>query len=224
MADNNALVRTALSQSLAITSLDDLVQRRTNDVRYLVCDCSSSMNTPVAYGKNDQRRIDQLRSVVRQVCDQVPLVKVVVFDGQGARLTDKPSEPYGGTPLHEGLRMAKAHGATACVVISDGEPDSEQRAMDAAREFGGRIDVVFCGGEQDYGRLFLRRLAEMTGGTEMLDDFTSVQNTTKSVIGLLTAGDTQQQAAAIALGSGDDEDDDELEDEDDEDEDIDDED
>lgn len=214
MADNTALIAAALNKSLSVATLDDLVRVRTSEVRFLVCDCSSSMMTPM---RNDRRRIDGLKEVVRQVKEKTS-VRIVVFDGNGARLVDNAvSEPYGGTPLHEGLRMAKIHGASSCVVISDGEPDSETRAMEAAREFGGRIDVVFVGSEGEYGRVFLRRLAESTGGTESEGDLANVGETSRGIVGLLGAG-ADEQKSVINLGASqvDDDEDEDDEDEDDE--------
>jgi hypothetical protein len=208
MADNS-LIRSALNTSLSLTSLDDLVRVRTSAVRFLVCDCSGSMSSFVT---GDRRRIDALREVVRNVREKAD-ARVIVFDGQGARLGDKPTEPYGGTPLHEGIAMAKVHGASACVVISDGEPDSETRAMEAAQAFGGRIDVVYVGAEGDYGRLFLRRLAEATGGTESTGDLANVDETTRGIVGLLSSG-AEQQSAVINLGAPVEDDDEDDEDED----------
>lgn len=212
MTTNNALITSALNKSLTIKTLDDLVRVRTSEVRFLVCDASSSMNCLM---RNDQRRIDGLKEVVRQVKEKAA-VRLVVFDGNGARLVDNTvTEPYGGTPLHEGIRMAKLHGASSCVVISDGEPDSETRAMEAAREFGGRIDVVFVGSEGDYGRLFLRRLAESTGGTESTGDLADSGATSGAIIGLLSSG-AEEQKTVINLGAPvsdeDDEDDEDNED------------
>jgi hypothetical protein len=56
------------------------------------------------------------------------------------------------------------------VVISDGEPDDEQAALDLARKFKTKLDVVYIGREGGGGRLFLGRLAEASGGKYMAAD------------------------------------------------------
>lgn len=51
------------------------------------------------------------------------------------------------------------------LIITDGEPDSEADALAAAAEITGRIDVIYCGREDNRRAIdFLSRLARSTGG------------------------------------------------------------
>jgi uncharacterized protein with von Willebrand factor type A (vWA) domain len=50
------------------------------------------------------------------------------------------------------------------ILISDGEPDSEQDALDVARTFKSKIDTIYIGPEGGPGAAFLRELAAVTGG------------------------------------------------------------
>jgi Mg-chelatase subunit ChlD len=51
------------------------------------------------------------------------------------------------------------------VLISDGHPDDEQKALATARAYTNRIDTIFVGREDDSrARAFLLRLAQATGG------------------------------------------------------------
>jgi len=52
------------------------------------------------------------------------------------------------------------------IVISDGQPDNEERALVVARRFASTIDVVYVGPEDDLagGRRFLEKLAAVSGG------------------------------------------------------------
>lgn len=52
------------------------------------------------------------------------------------------------------------------IIISDGEPNNEMTAMQAASEFSNAIDTIYIGPEDDHhdGRSFLKRLALRSGG------------------------------------------------------------
>lgn len=50
------------------------------------------------------------------------------------------------------------------VVISDGEPDDETRAISKAKQFTSKIHTVFVGPEGSPGQKFLQLLAEASGG------------------------------------------------------------
>lgn len=77
-----------------------------------------------------------------------------------------PPKPSGGTGLAQALDYA--HVADGCdiqfIVISDGEPDSEEQALRAAKRYTSRIDTVYVGPEGGDGQAFLRRLAAASGG------------------------------------------------------------
>lgn len=73
----------------------------------------------------------------------------------------------GGTDLARALQFVKSWDNTGLsfVVVSDGQPDDEQAALREAQTFKSRISCVYVGPETDRsGSLFLRRLAEMSGG------------------------------------------------------------
>ena len=74
----------------------------------------------------------------------------------------------GNTALHKALEFAKVADDTGLkiLVISDGEPDDKSAALSIAKTYTSKIDVLFCGPENDQygGRTFLQRLAQATGG------------------------------------------------------------
>ncbi len=79
-----------------------------------------------------------------------------------------PVEVGGSTELAAALdfvRMVDDCGIKI-VVVSDGEPNSKQKALKAARKFNQQIDVIYVGDESDSagGRAFLEELAGATGG------------------------------------------------------------
>jgi len=85
----------------------------------------------------------------------------------------------GGVPVFSGgtTDMAGALGmlkmAVNCgvklILISDGEPDDQEKALAAAAKFSSRIDTIFVGEETSSGREFLRRLSNATGGVSIVN-------------------------------------------------------
>lgn len=72
----------------------------------------------------------------------------------------------GGTNLAEALDYAHlVDGLCELVVISDGEPNSEHQALQAAARYReSTISCVYVGPEGGAGQAFLRRLAQASGG------------------------------------------------------------
>jgi hypothetical protein len=57
------------------------------------------------------------------------------------------------------------------IVISDGEPDDPDKALKIASTYKNRIDVIYVGNETfGYGRAFLQKLAEASGGQAVTAD------------------------------------------------------
>ena len=84
-----------------------------------------------------------------------------------------PLNMGGGTDLADALRFAKVADVDGMrfIVISDGQPDSEERAMAIARSYKNKIDVVYVGPEtRPTGRDFLMRLAQASGGQAVTAD------------------------------------------------------
>lgn len=166
-----ATTRTALdrlNRSMGKSSLDDLVTARTKRALLLV-DCSGSMAHHISAGG---RRIDALRSIVQtlQTTHRVPVAAFGLRGGNQVDVVDVVPEPQGSTPLDLAIEFGKTQGATHLVVVTDGEPNSEQSAFEAARIFGGPIDTFFVGDPNSRGMQFASELAAMTGGTSNLSD------------------------------------------------------
>ncbi len=163
---NESLVKTAtdsLVKSLGKSSLDDFlkVSRRS----MMLVDVSSSMNEIIRSGGT---KIEACRATCDALRESNP-VPVAAFGGI-VELVDRVPHPSGGTPLHLGIEFAQGLGADHLVVITDGEPDSEQAALAAAKAFGGVIDVFYIGNGDDEGSRFAAQLARLTGGSVNLTD------------------------------------------------------
>lgn len=188
---SESLVRRQLEESLDLSSLRDVL--KADEVVMLLIDTSGSMGAGLQ-GTENKRRIDALREVVATIKSQgsVPMIAFGgPYDAQ-VRFVDNVPEPYGGTPLHIAIPMAKTYGASRVVVISDGCPDLTDQCMIEARTFGGRIDVVFVG-DKGKGEAFLAALARLTGGSSSVGDLRDVKQLSRGVIGLLE-GDTETKS------------------------------
>lgn len=174
----------SLQQSLNTTTLSDMIRVRTSEEVYLLLDCSGSMDTRMANGKS---RENGLHETVKEITKERSDVKMIAFGGRdgGAYVVSHIPASGGGTPLHAAIDLAKAKECGRCVVISDGCPDSVQAAMESAKRFGGRIDVVFVGNAGEYGEAFLKELAESTGGTEFHGDLGVPKELGGKIMGLL---------------------------------------
>lgn len=139
------------------------------DVVVLV-DTSGSMGTrDTAQG---QTRYDVACAELASLQTSLPgKVAVLSFSGQNQVMFCPDGRPHnfaGGTDLAGALRFAKVADVAGIrfILISDGEPDDEGRAMSTARGFTNRIDVIYVGSELNpRGRDFLTRLAAASGGT-----------------------------------------------------------
>ncbi len=93
----------------------------------------------------------------------------------------------GGTDLAKALNFVKAADELCnFLVISDGEPNDETKALAIAAKFKSRIDTVFCGPEGGSGQGFLQKLATCSGGQFVVAERTKeLANNVKQL--LLTA-------------------------------------
>lgn len=196
------LVKAKLNQSVAIKSLDDLVRVREAENPFLLVDVSGSMSERMRNGKT---KIEALRQVVSDAT-RSQRATLIAFGGRdgGAYVVNSVPQAGGGTPLAEAIDLARTKEAGRCVVISDGMPDSQNAAMDAARAFGGQIDVVYVGDPSDDsiygGSAFLKRLAESTGGSEFNGDLSKPLELAGKVAGLLAGNvDDDEEGGAILL-------------------------
>ena len=94
----------------------------------------------------------------------------------------------GGTDLAKALRyirMADKIPGMRFIVISDGQPQEEDAALDDARKFKNRIDTVYIGPETGSGRAFLQRLANLKNGQAMTKP--QLKELASGIFGLLEA-------------------------------------
>jgi hypothetical protein len=100
-----------------------------------------------------------------------------------------PTFLQGGTDMAGALKFVKDADGTSIklILISDGEPASEDEALKVAGQFKSKIDCIFVGPEYSPGRDFLRRLAAATGGVSVSQSVKDIANLSTTVTKLLTA-------------------------------------
>ena len=163
-----------MNNQIAVGSLSDVAQRQNISLAesflsakiVVLLDTSGSMN----YGDapNGKTRKEHAEKALTSIQGRYPgAVALITF---ASHVDFVPSgKPYWGggtTDLTAGLEFVKI--ADDCglkiVVISDGEPNDERSALQVARTFNDKIDVIYCGREGEYGEQFLQQLAAESGG------------------------------------------------------------
>lgn len=146
----------------------------------LLLDVSYSMSMDDGNG----RRIDLLRKAV----DTVPNLgstPIYCFSSAVEKVENPTSipEPSYSTALHFALQRIKADGFTNAILITDGEPDSEELALRDAR--GLRLGIIYVGPEPVPA--FMRRLAQITGGTFDIQSLANTKQLSQKIAGYLPA-------------------------------------
>jgi Mg-chelatase subunit ChlD len=180
-----------LTKSQAKDDLDDFLRGGRRSL--LLIDTSSSMSTATRSGSS---RIDVLRDIVRTLRAErnVPTAAFGRFMSEDGgfttvRLVDEVPYPAGMTPMSDAIDFARREGATHAVIVTDGEPDSEERTMTAARTFANPIDVFYVGDPGQQGEFFAQQLALSTGGTFGTADLgRQAKQLTSKIAGLLGDG------------------------------------
>src|SRR5690606_21290112 len=119
----------------------------------ILCDTSGSM----AERAGAKRKIDHLREALRSVFR--PGITIIEFNSV-PRVVESPndiSEPSGGTDMASGIRLAAAETPERTIIISDGEPNNESDALEAAKHLSGTIDVIYCGPDNNTAAISFMR-------------------------------------------------------------------
>jgi hypothetical protein len=100
--------------------------------------------------------------VLREALATVPPARLIAFASTPIEIASPAAlpAPSGGTALHLALDLAATMRPARSLVVSDGEPDSEDAALEASERVPGVIDVLYCGPDSNRRAVaFLRRLA-----------------------------------------------------------------
>ena len=159
----------------------------------VVADVSPSMETRDGGSREGKTRFQLLKDALNQLPHEV---KIITFSGTVREVASASAvafiEDFGGTALHLGIEAALKYKPVRTVIISDGEPDSENLATQAVDKITGIVDVVFCGDPKNvHAKTFLESLAKAgAGGFYETGDQLDVTKQLPAVIaGLLGTGE-----------------------------------
>lgn len=132
----------------------------------IIVDTSGSMCACDSRGNRSRYEVacEELKNLQASLPGKLALLSFsddVVFCPSGI-----PFNYEGSTDLTKALKFAKLADVSGIrfIVISDGQPDSEEEALKVARTYKAKIDTVYVGPEGGEGQAFLKRLAKASGG------------------------------------------------------------
>ena len=139
---------------------------------FINADCVVLVDTSGSMHQNDSRggksRYDVACAELKNLQATLPGKLALLSFSSGVQFCPSgiPADLGEMTDLAKALNFAKMADVPKMrfIVISDGEPDSEDDALDAAKKFTNRIDTIFVGPEGGSGQSFLRKLAKASGG------------------------------------------------------------
>jgi uncharacterized protein with von Willebrand factor type A (vWA) domain len=147
--------------------------RDSTDVIAVLCDCSGSMTDVVG---SRLSKFEHLQIVLADLEKGYPKMRIVAFGSIAKQVQDAKHLPNphkgmafgGGTNLAAALDLAGKWRPRKTIVVSDGLPDSEEEALEAAALMTGAIDTIYCGPDDHPAVEFLSSLSRKTGGTGVI--------------------------------------------------------
>lgn len=139
---------------------------------FMLLDVSGSMKEQVG----TQRKIDMLRNAVAIYQG----VKQYVFSERVTETQYIP-EPHGSTELHLAFGYLVKANPQKLLVVSDGLPNEPKLSIDAGKALKIPIDVLYIGEFGDPGEIFMKQLAEATGGKFMTIDTMEINDFQKNL-------------------------------------------
>lgn len=190
---------TGVIKSAAENKLDKLIKNRTAAQRVVLAidrsgSMASSADTP------GERRIDALRGVVNNLRSRGMGFRMLAFDDTFI-WTDVVPEPAGGTDMGGALEFCGRINPEHVIIVSDGQPNSQEHALCAAKALRCKVDVFYVGPSSDtQAKEFLESLANATGGMFGSSSFAELENKIAGVLGAGTP-DTQAETKPFVMGS-----------------------
>ena len=140
----------------------------------LLLDISGSMGEDI---NSEETKIDALWSIVQRLRSQGLSFKTAVFSSypEWSDAITKP-HPSGGTALAEALEFVATVHPRQVTIVTDGQPNDAQAALEEASKLRCKINVLFIGSAREaYAQEFCRQLALANNGTYSATELTSEQ-------------------------------------------------
>jgi hypothetical protein len=161
----DAIIKGSLGQ-IAQQNNQSLAETFVNADCVILIDTSGSMSACDSRGNKSRYEVacDELKNLQASLPGKLALISFsddCLFCPSGV-----PFNYEGGTDLTKALKFAKVADVTGMrfIVISDGQPESEETALAVARTYKAKIDTIYVGPENGSGSAFLRKLAKVSGG------------------------------------------------------------
>lgn len=145
---------------------------------FINSNCIILVDTSSSMGQNDARggtrydvACEELKKLQASLPGKIALLSFsddVIFCPNGI-----PFNYNAMTDLTRALKFAKMGDLSSgmrFIVISDGEPNNEESALEVAKTYKNKIDTVYVGPEGGDGQAFLKRLAKASGGQTVTAD------------------------------------------------------
>jgi len=172
MSDNTAIIQGSLG-AVAKQSGQSIAESFVNADCIILVDTSGSMHANDS--RDGQTRYDVACDELKQLQASLPgKIALLSFSDNVQFCPNGIPFDFGSTTdLAKALKFAKMGDLSSgmrFIVISDGEPDSEDEALKIARTFKNKIDTIFAGPDGGDGQTFLKRLANASGGQTVTAD------------------------------------------------------
>lgn len=125
----------------------------------VLADVSPSMSMTDGGSRERKTRFDLLKEALSGLPKSV---QIVAFSNTASLvgLEGLRIDHNGTTALHLAIELAARSKPVRTIIISDGEPDDERKALSAVEQLTGVVDVVYCGSPNNaQARRFLESLA-----------------------------------------------------------------
>lgn len=166
MNNSNAIIPGSLS-ALAKQNNMSIAETFMNADVIIIIDTSGSMHTNDSRGGRSRYDVacEELTALQKSMPGKIA---VIAFSSSVLFCPSGIAEYLGGgTDLAKALKFAKVADVAGMqfILISDGQPDDENSALNVAKTYQNKISVIYVGSESNpMGREFLERLAAATGG------------------------------------------------------------
>jgi len=150
------------------------------DKRFILADISGSMGESVG----SVTKYDLLKKALGDPIIDWTSQQLISFNSFPESTTPATLPlPSANTALHRAIDYILPEKPSFTLIITDGQPDDEQAALDAADKLTGIIDVLFIGKDNDVDAIaFLKKLSARNGGKIFVRDLQKTKSLPASAL------------------------------------------